>query len=162
MLSNVLFLLQYVSPARLTWLESQHEKGMMVHSNAARRLQSVWFAVYDLDANLKNLQAAGLKPGETHEAKFLGGSGRDVEAGQGRLLLLEPADEKGVLNTFLRDHDDGAIIGISIEVSDINKARSWVEGHSMRKLEPYKGFYGQSIMIPPALTHGVWLELFQR
>jgi hypothetical protein len=60
------------------------------------------------------------------------------------------------------DHDDGEIIAVSIEVSDLNKARSWVEGHAGHKLEPYKGFYGQSIMVPPDLTHGIWMELFRR
>jgi len=60
------------------------------------------------------------------------------------------------------DHDDGSIIAVSIEVSDLNKARSWVEGHSGHKLDQYKGFYGQSIMILPDLTHGVWLEFFRR
>jgi hypothetical protein len=60
------------------------------------------------------------------------------------------------------DHDDGSIIAVSIEVSDLNKARSWVEGHSGHKLDQYKGFYGQSIIIPPDLTHGVWMELFRR
>jgi len=60
------------------------------------------------------------------------------------------------------DHDEGEIIAVSIEVSDLNKARSWVEGHSGHKLEPYKSFYGQSIMIPPDLTHGIWMELFRR
>jgi hypothetical protein len=49
---------------------------------------------------------------------------------------LKPEDEKGALNTFIQDHDDGQIIGISIEVSDLNKACSLVEGHSGNKLEP--------------------------
>lgn len=60
------------------------------------------------------------------------------------------------------DHVDGSIIALSIEVSELNKARSWVEGRSGQKLEPYKGFNSQSILIPPDLTHGVWMELFQR
>jgi hypothetical protein len=64
--------------------------------------------------------------------------------------------------TFLSDHDEGDIIGIGIEVSDLDKARSGVEGHSGHKLAPDKGFYGRSIMIPPDLTHGIWMELFQR
>jgi hypothetical protein len=158
-----IWLVEYVSsPERAAKHVARREQGMMDHPNTAQRLHAVWFAVRDLEASLRNLQDAGLEPGEMREAKIFCASGREVKAGHGRLLLLESTDENGVLNRFLSDHDDGEIIGISIEVSDLNKARSWVKGHSRRKLEPYDGFYGWSIMIPPDLTHGVWLELFQR
>jgi hypothetical protein len=69
---------------------------------------------------------------------------------------------KGVLERFISNHDDGEIIGVSIEVADLNKARSWVESHSGEKLELYDGFYGRSVILPPDLTHGVWMEFFQR
>lgn len=77
-------------------------------------------------------------------------------------IILQSVDKNGVVNKFLSDRHDGEIIGVSIEVSDLNKARSWIEGRSGRKLGPYDGFYGRSILIPPDLTHGVWLELFQQ
>ncbi len=157
-----IFLIEYVSAGRLMRLAGEREKGMMAHPNTALRVHSVWFAVRDLDASLRNLHDAGFESGETREAKFLGAKGREVKAGKGSMLLLRSTDKNGVLNKFLSDHDDGNIIGLSIEVSDLNKARSWVEGHSGHKLEPYKGYYGQSIIIPPDLTHGVWMELFQR
>jgi hypothetical protein len=159
MLSNFLFLIEYVSPGRLAALR---EQGMMTHPNTAPGIRSVWFAVRNLDAQLRNLHNAGLESGETREARFLGASGREVKAGNGNMLLLQSADKNSVLNTFLSDHDDESIIAVSIELSDLNKACSWVEGHSGQKLEPYKGFYGRCIMIPPDLTHGLWLELFQR
>jgi catechol 2,3-dioxygenase-like lactoylglutathione lyase family enzyme len=159
MLSNVLFFIEYVSPGRLAALR---EQGMMAHPNTALGIRTVWFAVRDLDAQLRNLHDAGLESGETREAKFLGASGREVKAGNGNMLLLQSADKNSVLNTFLSNHDDGSIIAVSIEVSDLNKARSWVEGHSGHKLEPYVGYYGRCIMIPPNLTHGIWMEFFQR
>jgi catechol 2,3-dioxygenase-like lactoylglutathione lyase family enzyme len=162
LLSNVVFLTEYVSSGGAGRLAALREQGMMAHPNTALRIHSVWFVVRDLGAQLRNLRDAGFEPGETREAKFLGAKGREVKAGNGCMLLLRSAEEKGALNTFLRDHDDGSIIAISIEVSDLNKARSWVGGHSGHKLEQYKGFYGQSILIPPDLTHGVWIELFQR
>jgi catechol 2,3-dioxygenase-like lactoylglutathione lyase family enzyme len=157
-----IYLVEYVDPGRPARLAAFREKGMMAHPNTALGIHSVWFAVRDLDAQLRNLCDAGFESGETREAKFLGASGREVEAGEGRLLLLQSADDNGALNKFLSNHDDGEIISISIEVSDLTKARSWVEGHSGHKLEPYKGFYGKSILIPPDLAHGVWMELFQR
>ena len=157
-----IYLVEYVSPGRSARLATYREKGMMAHPNSALGIRSVWFAVRDLDAQLRNLRDAGFEPGETREAKFLRAKGREVKVGSGSMLLLRPVDQKGVLNTFLSDHDNGGIVGISIEVSDLDKARSWVEGHTGHKLTPHKGFYGRSIMIPPDLTHGVWMELFQK
>jgi catechol 2,3-dioxygenase-like lactoylglutathione lyase family enzyme len=157
-----IWLIEHVGPERPAKLAARREQGMMTHPNIAQRLHSAWFAVHDLDASLRNLRDAGFEPGESREAKFLGASGREIKAGIGRLLLLRSADKNSALNKFLSDHDDGDIIGISIEVADLRKARSWIEGHFGQELEPYGGFYGQSILIPPDLTHGVWMELFQR
>jgi catechol 2,3-dioxygenase-like lactoylglutathione lyase family enzyme len=158
----VFFIEYFFDPGRPARLAARLEQGMMTHPNTARRLHSVWFAINNLEASLQRLQDAGLEPGQAREMKFLGATGREVQAGNGYLLLLQSADKNGLLANFLLDHHDGEIIGISIEVSDLNKARSWVESHSRHKLEPYDGFYGRSIMIPPDLTHGVWMELFQR
>jgi catechol 2,3-dioxygenase-like lactoylglutathione lyase family enzyme len=157
-----IWLIEHVSPERPAKLAARREQGMMAHPNTALRINSVWFAVRDLDASLQNLHDAGLEPGENREAIILGAAGREVQAGNGSLVLLQSVHENSALNKFLSNHDDGSIIAVSIEVADLNKARSWVEGHSGHKLEQYEGFYGRSIMIPPNLTHGVWMELFQR
>jgi Glyoxalase-like domain len=162
LLSNVVFLIEYVSSGGTGRLAALREQGMMAHPNTALRIHSVWFVVRDLGAQLQNLRDAGFELGETCEAKFLGAKGREVKAGMGCLLLLRSTDINSALSKFLSNHDDGSIIAISIEVSDLNKARSWVGSHSGHKLEQYKGFYGQSILIPPDLTHGIWMELFQR
>ncbi|OGD24165.1 MAG: hypothetical protein A2Y69_04835 [Candidatus Aminicenantes bacterium RBG_13_59_9] len=157
-----IWLVEYISsPERTAKRAARREQGMMDHPNTAKRLHSVWFAVRDLEASLRNLHDAGFESGEPREATFLEAGGREVKAGTGTMILLQPADDKGALSEFLSDHDDGSIIAVSIEVSDLDKARSLIESRSGRKLEPYTGFYGRSIMIPPDLTHGVWLELFQ-
>jgi hypothetical protein len=50
--------------------------------NTAMGIHAVWFAVHDVESQLRTLR----------EAKFLGAHGREVKAGQGVLLLLEPSD----------------------------------------------------------------------
>lgn len=158
-----IFLIEYFfDPGRPARLAARREQGMMTHPNTARRLHSVWFAVHDLEASLRRLQDAGFESSEPREAIFLGAKGREVKAGNGCLLLLQSIDKNGLLANFLSDRHDGEIIGVSIEVSDVDKARSWVESHSRHKLEPYDGFYGRSIRIPPDLTHGIWIEFFQQ
>jgi catechol 2,3-dioxygenase-like lactoylglutathione lyase family enzyme len=157
-----IWLVEYVSPERAAKRAARREQGLMDHPNTALRLHAAWFAVRDLDASLRNLKDAGLELAEPRDAEFLGASGQEIKAGTGTMILLKSIDDNGPLSNFLSNHDDGDIIALSIEVSDLNKARSWVEAHSGHKFEPYGGFYGRSIMIPPDLTHGVWMELFQR
>jgi catechol 2,3-dioxygenase-like lactoylglutathione lyase family enzyme len=158
-----IWLVEYTSSLERTAKRaSRREIGLLDHPNTAKRLHSAWFAVRDIEASLRNLRDAGLEPGATRGAKFLGAGGREVKAGTGTIILLQSTNENGVLSKFLSDHDDGSMIAVSIEVSDLNKARSWIESRSDCKLEPYDGFYGRSIMIPPDMTHGIWLELFQR
>jgi hypothetical protein len=94
-----------------------------------------------------------------------------VKAGQGVLLLLESSNKDGLLAKYLSDQvgpkgrcncpSDEGIIGLSIEVSDLGKARHLAESSTGRKLETYKGFYGTSFLLPPEVTHGVWMEMFQ-
>ena len=76
------------------------------------------------------------------------------------MVLLESSDKSSVLQKYLSDHDEG-VIGLSVEVSDLSKAQRIAESVSS-KIELYKGAYGQSFLLSPEVTHGVWLELFQR
>jgi hypothetical protein len=75
-------------------------------------------------------------------------------------LLLESSNRAGLLRKFLSDHDEG-IIGLSLEVADLGKARQLAESGTGRKLETYKGFYGTSFLLPPEVTHGMWMEMYQ-
>ena len=75
-------------------------------------------------------------------------------------MLLESRDKNGALTKYLADHGQG-IIGLSVEVADLSKARQLAESGTGRKLETYKGFYGPSFLLPPDVTHGVWMEMFQ-
>jgi len=152
-----IFLIEYLST---NWTDKARAEGRMDHPNTAMGIHAVWFAVHDAEAQLRTLRDAGLEVGESREAKFLGAHGREVKAGQGVLLLLESSDKSGLLTKYLSDHDEG-IIGLSIEVADLAKARQLAESGTERRLETYKGFHGTSLLLPPEVTHGVWLEMFQ-
>jgi catechol 2,3-dioxygenase-like lactoylglutathione lyase family enzyme len=152
-----IFWIEYVSPERR---EKRRAEGSMNHPNTAIGIHAVWFAVHEAEAQLRTLRDAGLESRESREAKFLAGHGEEVKAGQGVLLLLESSDKTGLLTKYLSDHDEG-IIGLSIEVADLGKARQLAESGTGRKLKTYKGFYGTSFLLPPEVTHGVWMEVFQ-
>lgn len=151
------FLIEYLSKDRL---EKARTEGRMDHPNTAIGIHAVWFAVHNAEAQLRTLRDAGFEIGESREAKFLGAHGQEVKAGQGVLVLLESSDKNGLLTEFLSDHDED-IIGLSIEVADLGKARRLAESGTGRKLETHKGSYGTSFLLPPEVTHGVWLEMFQ-
>jgi catechol 2,3-dioxygenase-like lactoylglutathione lyase family enzyme len=161
-----IFFIEYVSAERR---EKRRAAGEMDHPNTAMGIHSVWFAAHDAEAELRTLRDAGLESGEAREAKFLGAHGREVKAGQGVLVLLESSDKNGALRKYLSDHTnwidgwphDEGIIGLSIEVADLGKARQLAESGTGRKLETYKGFYGTSFLLPLEVTHGVWMEMFQ-
>jgi len=152
-----IFWIEQVSAERR---EKRRAAGLMDHPNTAMGIHAVWFAVRDTEALLRTLRDAGFEAGEFREAKFLSAHGREVKTGQGVLLLLESSDKNGLLTKFLSDHDED-IVGLSIEVADLGKARQMAESGMGRKLETYKGSYGTSFLLPPEVTHGVWLEMFQ-
>jgi catechol 2,3-dioxygenase-like lactoylglutathione lyase family enzyme len=152
-----IFLVEYVST---TWTDKARAEGRMDHPNTAMGVHAAWFAVHDTQARLRVLRDAGFEIGESREMKFLRAHGREVKAGAGTLLLLGSDDKDGLLTKYLSDHDEG-IIGLSIEVADLGKAHQLAESGTGRKLETYKGFYGTSFLLPPEVTHGLWLEMFQ-
>ena len=152
-----IFLVEYLSTS---WKDKARAEGRMDHPNTAMGIHAAWFAVHDTQAQLRVLRDAGFEVGESREAKFLNAHGREVKAGRGALLLLESSDKDGLLTKYLSDHDEG-IIGLSIEVSDLDKAHQLAESGTGKKLETYKGFYGTSFLLSPEVTHGVWLEMFQ-
>jgi catechol 2,3-dioxygenase-like lactoylglutathione lyase family enzyme len=152
-----IFFIEYLSKDRL---EKARAEGWIDHPNSAMSIHSVWFAVHDLETQLRTLRDAGLEIGDSRDAMFLGARGREVKAGHGGLVLLELGDKKGPLAEYLADHDEG-IIALSIEVSDLGKARRLAESSTGSKLDTYAGFYGPSFLLPPKLTHGVWIEMFQ-
>jgi catechol 2,3-dioxygenase-like lactoylglutathione lyase family enzyme len=152
-----IFLVEYVSTS---WQDKARAEGRMDHPNTAVGIHAGWFAVHDTEARLRTLRDAGFESGESRDMKSLGAHGREVKAGRGVLLLLESSDKNGLLTKYLSDHDEG-IIGLSVEVADLGKARQTAESGTGRKLEIYKGFYGTSFLLPAEVTHGVWIEMFQ-
>jgi catechol 2,3-dioxygenase-like lactoylglutathione lyase family enzyme len=151
------FLVEYLSA---NWREKARAEGRMDQPNTAMGIHAVWFSVHDAEAQLRTLLDAGFEGGKFRQAKFLSAHGREVKAGYGVLLLLESSNKAGPLTKFLSDHDEG-IIGLSVEVADLGKARLLAESGTGRKMQTYNGFYGTSFLLPPEVTHGMWMEMYQ-
>jgi catechol 2,3-dioxygenase-like lactoylglutathione lyase family enzyme len=130
------------------------------HQNTAVDVHSVWIVVKDLETATKGYGALGLRPGRKQRMPQLAAKGREISAGQGVILLLQATDTKGPLASYVAQHGEG-VIGMSIEVRDLQIARSLLRSSTKQELNPYNGPYGKSVFVPPAFTHGVWIELFQ-
>jgi catechol 2,3-dioxygenase-like lactoylglutathione lyase family enzyme len=130
------------------------------HQNTAVDLRSVWIAVKDLEEATKGYEALGLLPGHKRRMPQLAAKGREIGAERGVILLLQATDTKGPLASYVAQHGEG-VVGMSIEVRDLNIARSLLHSSTQQELNPSNGPYGESVVVPPVFTHGVWIELFQ-
>jgi catechol 2,3-dioxygenase-like lactoylglutathione lyase family enzyme len=133
-----------------------------IHANTAKKLSSVWMAVKDLQASLREYKSMGLPNSRKLAVPQLGAQGQEIEAGQGTILLLQPEKLDGKVASFLAERGAEGIMGVSLEVASLKTARSLLEANTKRQFAPYPGPFGKSILIPPEFTHGVWIEFFQK
>lgn len=68
----------------------------------------------------------------------LGATGRAIQAGLGEIWLLEAADERGAVASFLARRGAG-VIGMGIEVASLDRASLALAGDLRDQLEPYNG-----------------------
>jgi hypothetical protein len=61
----------------------------------------------------------------------------------------------------LADRGEG-IMGVSMEVRDLETARKVIESNTGLVFAPYAGPYGNSILISAEIAHGLWIEMFER
>jgi hypothetical protein len=142
-------------------IRQANASGRTHHANTAKRIAAVWIVVRDLKAATKAFGLAGLYSGEGRKFPALGAAGREIEAGGGRIVLLEPKGKTGKAASFLAERGEG-IMGVSIEVDSLETARALLETNTKREFGSYAGAYGNSILIPAELAHGVWIEMFQK
>ena len=115
----------------------------------------------DLETATKAYEAIGLDAGRTVELPELGAIGGEMKLGPLTVLLLQPGNENAKVASFLADRGEG-IMGVSIEVRDLEIARKLIETNTGRRFAPHVGPYGKSILIAAEIAHGLWIEMFQR
>ena len=163
---NPLFFIAYSQPARdetLGKLQAAVKSGKVYkHPNGALGIKAAWLAVLDLDQAVKQFEAAGMPAGAAFIEPRLGGLGRMIQAGQGQVLLIAPAASDSAVSRFLEQRGGPGLLGLSIEVSLLGVAQKFAARAAGKKMPAAAGALGQSIWLEPSVTHGVWLELFQR
>jgi catechol 2,3-dioxygenase-like lactoylglutathione lyase family enzyme len=129
-----------------------------IHPNGAIRVSAVWIAVKDLNTSIEIYKRLGLTPGRAIEVPELSANGRGIVAGSGVLLLLAPQPNRnsGPVVDFLASRGEG-LMGVTIEVADIERARDYLEAHAGGVLDPRWETDGY-VLIPAAAAHGFWLR----
>jgi hypothetical protein len=164
--ADPIFFIAYAQPARsqhLEKLQAAVKSGKVYkHPNGALGVKGAWLAVQDLDAAVKAFESVGLPARDAFSEPRLGGVGRAIEAGQGKILLIAPAAPDGAVARFLEARHGPGLMGLSIEVSSLGLAQQFVSRATSKPAAPASGALGQSVWVDPSIAHGAWLELFQR
>jgi catechol 2,3-dioxygenase-like lactoylglutathione lyase family enzyme len=132
------------------------------HANTALGFRTPWLATWDLERMRRDLGFLTVQKTEPpFDVPRLRARGGWVELQRGRILVLEPESDEGPVMEFLFTRGEG-VLGASIEVQSLDRARQLIESRSGRRFVPYAGLEGASILLPASFTHGVALELFER
>jgi catechol 2,3-dioxygenase-like lactoylglutathione lyase family enzyme len=160
-----LYFIAYGRPGREAYLEKLKDRRVrrvLYHDNTALGLHAVWLAVPDLEPATRAFTAAGFTAGRRFDDPRLHAKGQVIEAGQGAIYLLASATPDGAIAQFLRRRGGPGLAGLTIEAGSADAAARLIGGKTGRTFATYAGLLGPSVLIPPELTHGVWLEFAEK
>jgi len=132
-----------------------------VQPNTAQGTIAVWILVKDFDKACKDMERIGFHSGRLLKFDVLGARGREFDIGDGRILLLEPNSPGKPAGNFSGERGDG-VMGVTLRVGDLGKAKTLIEENTHRKLLSYDGIYGKSFLVPAEVANGVWIEMVQK
>ena len=126
------------------------------HANSAKSLSAVWLLSADAKAETDELARLGGKPGKAVSFPQVGARGWCVALGAQRVLTLQP-DGAGIAADALKAGGP-QILGISVGVSDLPRARRKAERGYETALPPYEGLMGASVLAPTQKDLGLLVE----
>jgi catechol 2,3-dioxygenase-like lactoylglutathione lyase family enzyme len=130
------------------------------HANTAQKIDTLWLVVADLDAAIDFYEGLGLAVRfKNKKIHYLGGRGAEVRYNNNTLALLEP-DGPGIVADFAADRGEG-ILGASIQVGNLNTARTLVNANTGLNLQTFKYKGKDRFLIPASVTHGFLLEMVE-
>ncbi|WP_090450214.1 VOC family protein [Dyella sp. OK004] len=154
-LSSSLFFIDYplspTSPARIA-----DDRILREHPNSAREVSEFWLLSSDADADRKQFERMGFKGATPIRLSQLAARGYAVPVGQKRVLLLQP-DGAGRAADALRNGGP-QVLGVSIGVADIDRAKRWVERGYEKYITGYDGLLGRSFLAPTQDDLGLLIE----
>ncbi len=128
------------------------------HANTARRIDSLFLVVADLDAAIDFYEGLGLEVrGKHKKLHYLGGRGAEVRYRNNTVQLLVP-DGPGVVANFAATRGQG-ILGARLEVADLDAAQALIGDNTGVSLPIFKYKGRERFVIPSGLSRGFLLEM---
>jgi hypothetical protein len=152
---GAIFFLEY--PPRKTETEP---KPIPSQPNTTEKIVAIWIVVKDLAKAANDMRALGFRLVRPLSSTNLGAEGCEFAAAQGSIVLLH-ANRTGPVAQFFRSRGTG-VMGFTLAASDLKRARSIVQHGIGHSVATYRGWYGQSFLIPATAAAGAWIEIEQK
>ncbi len=124
------------------------------HANTARGLLAVWVAADSSGPTRRLLEAVGAKTVADTTLPLAHAGARRVELQNGAVYLTGcPARQCG--------RPAHAVLGITVEVGSLTTATEVLERNLRRRFDAHADRRGRSVLVPPSIAHGIWLELLE-
>jgi hypothetical protein len=126
------------------------------HPNGARELSAIWLVSGDAESDRKQLEKMGFGNAVPLKLHEVGAMGFCVPVGPTALLVLQP-DGAGAAAEAMAAGGP-RVLGVSVGVADLGRARRWVERGYERGLTAYRGLSGESFLAPTRDDLGLSIE----
>lgn len=138
-------------------------EGEIPHPNGVAGFASAWFAVDDLEATTARYEALGFPRARAYPWDRLGCRVVELTLGRGTLRLMQSAVRDGPLDRLLARHASQLEIpGVTLEVPSLDRFRGAIPADLAASVGPFDGPNGRTVLIPPELAHGLWVEVAER
>ncbi|MGC1551095.1 MAG: VOC family protein, partial [Rhodanobacter sp.] len=154
-LTSNLFFIDY-APGKVTPNSSADDRIARDHPNSARELSTIWLLSSNADADRKQLERMGFAEAKTVRIPQISASGYCIPVGHKNIVALQP-DGVGIAAEALR-RGGPQILGVSIGVADLGRAKRWAERGYETALASYRGIEGDAFLAPTQTDLGLLIE----
>ncbi len=162
--TDLIFFIEYNREARAAlgrkYPELETRRVSAQHPNGSRGIKSFWLAVDNLESAARSYASMGFRVGPQEAVRHLQAAGREVEVGEGSIILLESDVPHGPVARFLERRKTAAgFMGTTLQVDDLRTARRVLPASVVPRDRDDSDLENRNLLIPPEHAHGVWIEL---
>lgn len=158
---NSLFFLDYDEAQVREMREQFPSLAPSPHPNTARKIETLWLVVSDLDAAIDFYEGLGLEVrAKRQKIPYLGGRGARVLYGNNQVVVLLEPDGPGLAADFAAERGEG-VLGVSLKVDDLQTARDLIRSNTGARIQTFRYKGRERFLIPASLTHGLLIEMVE-